>query len=102
MVIEGMLLLTTLLLSLRCLPGEFIILYKNCIKARDRILHRFYYIRYDESHALRKDAGGLIAVLLQMQEEYYHQAGYEIVSDLRGLSLVVFFAGLDTTLCSTS
>ena len=45
-----------------------------------------FFIHYDEFHALRKEAGGLLAVLIQMQEEYNHQAGHE-VGDLRGLLL---------------
>ena len=78
---------------LRFLPGKFSTSYRNCVKARDRLLQRFY-----ESHAFRKETDGLLAVLVQMQMEKNQQAGYEIVSDLRGLILDIFLAGLDTTL----
>ena len=94
----GTFLLTNLLPSLRLLPGKIRIIYKNIIKARDRLLHRFYYSHEDELRDLRKDAGSLLAVLIQMQKENNQQAGYEIVSDIRGLLMDIFFAGLDTTL----
>ena len=94
----GTFLLTTLLPSLRYLPGKIRTIYRNCIKVRDRLLHRFYYSHEDELYDLRKDTGGLLAVLIQMQREKNQQAGYEIVSDMRGLLMDIFFAGLDTTL----
>ena len=94
----GTFLLTNLLPSLRLLPGKIRTVYQNSIKARDRLLHRFYFSHEDEMYALRKDAGGLLAVLIQMQKENNQQAGYEIVSDIRGLLMDIFFAGLDTTL----
>ena len=96
----GTLLLTSLLPSLRFLPGKYRALYRNCIKARDRLLQRFYYSHDDESHTPRKDASSLLAALIQMQKEKNQQAGYEIVSDLRGLLLDIIFAGLDTTLAA--
>ena len=95
---RGTNLLLTQLPSLRFLPGRLRTLYRNCIKARDRLIHRFYYIHDDESRILRQEAGGLLAALIQMQEEKNKQAGYEIVSDLRGLLVDIVFAGLDTTL----
>ena len=90
--------LLTQLPILRFMPGKVSTLYRKCIKARDRLLHRFYYIHDDESLALGKDTGGLLAVLMQMKNEKNKQAGYEIVSDLRGITIDIFFAGLDTTL----
>ena len=75
---------------LRFLPGKFRTLYRNCIKARDRLLHRFYYTHGDESCALRKEAGGLLAALIQKQAEMNQQAGYEVVRDLRGLKSISF------------
>ena len=94
----GTLLLTSLLPSLRFLPGKYMTLYQNCIKARDRLLRRFYYSH--GSHTPKKDASSLLAALIQMQKEKNQQAGYEIVSDLRGLLLDIIFAGLDTTLAA--
>ena len=87
---------------LRFLPGKFRTLYGNCItfKARDRLLHGFYYTHGDESCALRKEAGGLLAAFIQMQAKMNQQAGYEVVRDLRGLMIDVFFGGLDTTLAA--
>ena len=90
----GTLLLTSLLPSLRFLPGKYIALYQNCIKARVRLLRRFYYSHDDGSHTPRKDASSLLAALMQMQREKNEQAGYEVVSDLRGLLLDIIFAGL--------
>ena len=90
--------LMTQIPSLRFLPGKFSTLYRNCITTRDRLLQRFYYTHEDESHALGKETDGLLAALVEMQREKNRQAGYEIVSDLRGLLLDIFFAGLDTTL----
>ena len=83
---------------LRLLPGKFRTLYRNCVNARDKLLQRYYNTHNDESHAFIKEKDGLLAVLLQMQREKNRQAGYEIVSDLRGLILDIFLAGLDTTL----
>ena len=94
----GTFLLTNLLPSLRLLPGKIRTVYQNSVKARDRLLHRFYYSHEDELYDLRTDTGGLLAVLIQMQKENNQQAGYEIVSDIRGLLMDIFFAGLDTTL----
>ena len=91
-------LLSTLMPSLRFLPGKFRTVYRNSINARDRLLQRFYYIHDNESHTAGKEAGGLLAALIQMQREKNQHAGYEIVSDLRGLIIDIFFAGLDTTL----
>ena len=91
-------LLMTLIPSLRFLPRKFRTLYQTCIKARDRLLQRFFYNHEGESHALRNEAGGLLAALIQMQREKNQQAGYEIVRDLRGLLLDICFGGLDTTL----
>ena len=94
----GITALMTQLPTLRFLPGKFRNLYRNCVNARDRLLHRFYYSHENESHVFSKKAGGLLAALIQMQKEKNHQAGCEIVSDLRGLIIDIFFAGLDTTL----
>ena len=93
----GMNVLLTQLPSLRYLPGLFETLYGNFIKARDRLLHR-YYIHEDELNAFSMEEGGLLAALVQMKKEKNQQAGYEIVSDLRGIMIDIFFAGLGTTL----
>ena len=90
----GTFLLTTLFPSLRFLPGKFRTIYRNCINARDRLLLRFYNIHDNKP----QDTGGLLAALMQMQKHKNQQAGYEIVNDLRGLILDIFFGGLDTTL----
>ena len=90
--------LLTQMPSLRFLPGKFSKLYRKCIKARDRLLQRFYCIHDDKSNVFSKDTGGLLTALIQMQQEENQKAGYEIVSDLRGLIIDIFFAGLDTTL----
>ena len=97
---RGMSFLMSQLPSLRFLPGRPGTLYRNCIKARDRLLHRFYYSHDDGSHDLRKEAGGLVAALIQMKKDKNHDAGYEVVSDLRGLVIDIFFGGLDTTLAA--
>ena len=86
--------------SLRFLPGRPGTLYRNCIKARDRLLHRFYYSHVDGSHDLRKETGGLVAALIQMQKDKNREVGYEVVSDLRGLVIDIVFGGLDTTLAA--
>ena len=83
--------------SLRLLPGKFRTVYRNCIKARDRLLHR-YNIHEDESHAFTKEAEGLLTALIRMKKEMNQQAGYEIVGDLRGIMIDIVFAGLDSTL----
>ena len=95
---RGANLLLNQLPSLRFLPGKLGTLYRKGINARDRLLQRFYYIHEGESNALKKEAGGLLAVLIQMQRDKNQQAGYEVIKDLRGLLLDIFFAGLDTTL----
>ena len=95
---RGANLLLNQLPSLRFLPGKLGTLYRRGINARDRLLQRFYYIHEGESNALKKEAGGLLAVLIQMQRDKNQQAGYEVIKDLRGLLLDIFFAGLDTTL----
>ena len=83
--------------SLRMMPGKFRTVYRNCIKARDRLLHR-YNIHEDESHAFTKEAEGLLTALIRMKKEMNQQAGYEIVGDLRGIMIDIVFAGLDSTL----
>ena len=95
---RGTHLLLTRLPNLRFLPGTLGSLYRKCIKARDRFLHRFYYSHDDESLTPRRDASGLLAALIRMQTENNQQAGYAVVSDLRGLIIDIVFAGLDTTL----
>ena len=86
----GITALMTQLPSLNFLPGKFKNLYRNCVNARDRLLHRFYYSHENESHDFSEEAGGLLAALIQMQKEKNHQAGCEIVSDLRGLIIDIF------------
>ena len=83
---------------LRFLPGRAGRLYRYCIRARDRVLSRFYDLNGNGKYAFTKEAHGLTAVLIQMQQEYNQRAGFEVVSDLRGLILDMFAAGIDTTL----
>ena len=82
---------------LRFLPGYLGRVYRDCVNNRDRVLRRFFYSNDNESSVIREKAGGLVCELLKMQRELNLQAGYEMVSDLRGLILDIFVAGTDTT-----
>ena len=79
---------------LRHLPGKQSRIYMTCRNARDRLLRRFLCLNGAESQT---EHGGLLAALIQMQEEENKRAGYEVVGDLRGLVLDIFFGGVDTT-----
>ena len=81
----------------RFLPGYLGRVYRDCVNNRDRVLRRFFYSNDNESSVIREKAGGLVGELLKMQREVNLRAGYEMVSDLRGLILDIFFAGTDTT-----
>ena len=80
---------------LRHLPGKPGRLFRACQKARDRLLHRFLCLDSTES---KTEHGGLLAALIQMQEEENKRAGYEVAGDLRGLIMDFFFAGVETTM----
>ena len=82
---------------LRFLPGYLGCLYRNCVKERDSVLQRFFYSQDNGSHDLIKKKGGLVGLLKEMQKEHNQRAGYEMVSDLRGLIINIFLAGTDTT-----
>ena len=81
---------------LRNLPGKPGRLYRTCRKARDRLLRRF--LRLDSTTESKTGHSGLLAALIQMQEEENKRAGYEVAGDLRGLILDMFFAGVDSTM----
>ena len=81
----------------RFLPGYLGRVYRDCVNNRDRVLRRFFYSNDNESSVIREKAGGLVGELLKMQRELNLRAGYEMVSDTRGLILDIFFAGTDTT-----
>ena len=82
---------------LRFLPGYLGRVYRDCVNDRDRVLRRFFYLNDNESHVFSEEAGGLVGKLVEMQKELHLRAGYEMVSDLRGLILDIFVAGTDTT-----
>ena len=71
--------------------------YKAVIKARNKLLQRFVYLHKEDAVSDLKNADGLLAALIKMQKEETERAGYEIVDDLRGLMIDIFFAGVDTT-----
>ena len=81
----------------RFLPGYLSGVYRNIVFNRDRVLRRFFTLNDNESHVGLAGAGGLVGKLLKMQKELNLRAGYEMVSDLRGLILDLFVAGTDTT-----
>ena len=81
----------------RFLPGYLGRVYRDCVNDRDRVLRRFFNLNDNESHVFIEEADGLVGKLLEMQTEQNLQAGYEMVSDLRGLILDIFVAGTDTT-----
>ena len=80
---------------LRNLPGKPGRLYRTCRKARDRLLLRFLCLDSTESET---GHNGLLAELIQMQEEENKRAGYDVAGDLRGVILDIFFAGVDSTM----
>ena len=84
----------------RFLPGNLGRMYRKCVKDRDRVLRRFFYLRDDEFHDFIKKAGGLVGLLIEIQNKQNQRARNEIVSDLRGLILDIFVAGTDTTYSS--
>ena len=84
----------------RFLPGYLSGVYRACVNNRDKILQRFFYVNDNESHAFREEGDGLVGKLLDMQRELNLRAGYEMVSDLRGLMLDIFVGGTDTTYSS--
>ena len=81
----------------RILPGYLGRVYRDCVNNRDRVLRRFFYSNDNETSVVREKAGGLVGELLKMQREINLRAGYEMVSDIRGLILDIFSAGTDTT-----
>ena len=70
---------------LRFLPSYLRGVYKDSVNNCDRVLQRFFYLNNNESHVFREKADGLVRKLLEMQSELNLRAGYETVSDLRGL-----------------
>ena len=81
----------------RLLPGYLGGVYRDCVNDRDRVLRRFFCLNDNGSHVFREKADGLVGKLLEMQTELNLRAGYEMVSDLRGLIIDIFVAGTDTT-----
>ena len=92
--------LLTRLPFLRFLPGYLGRVYRDCVDARDRALQRFFYLNDNEPHVFIEETDGLIGKMLDLQKELNLRAGYEIVSNLRGLILDILFAGTDTTYCA--
>ena len=82
---------------LRFLPGYLGRVYRDCVNDRDRVLRRFFYSNDNESHVFSEEADGLVGKLVEMQKVLNLRAGYEMVSDLRGLIIDIFVAGTDTT-----
>ena len=81
----------------RLLPGYLGGVYRDSVYYRDRVLQRFFCQNDTEAGMLTDEADGLVDKLLEMQKKLNLRAGYEMVSDLRGLILDIFIAGTDTT-----
>ena len=76
---------------LRHLPGKPGRTYRALLKARNKLLKRFLYLHKGDAFGALKNADGLLAALIKMQKEENERAGYEVVDDLRGLMINLFF-----------
>ena len=82
---------------LRHLPGKPGRTYEAVLKARYKLLQRFVYLHKEDAVSALKNADGLLAALIKMQKEENERAGYEIIDDLRGSMIDIFYAGVETT-----
>lgn len=82
---------------LRHLPGKPGHTFRTALRARNKLLCRFFYLDDKSRLESLKEGDGLVAAFIKLLEKENEKAGYKVIDDLRGFIVEAFFASTDTT-----
>ena len=79
---------------IRYLPGKPGQIFRSAVETRDRLLKRLFNTNRGNPD---ENGPGLLKKIIKQKEHENNKAGYDIVDDLRGIGVNIYFGGVDTT-----